>query len=121
MSKILIADDSATDIEYIKSVLSKTGHELFVATDGEETEKMIRNEPFDLLILDVVMPKKNGFQICRDLKKDEKLKHIPVIMLTSKNQMSDKLWAEKQGVEEYIVKPCEPIDLLLAVKKHLNR
>ncbi len=121
MAKILIAEDSATDIEYIKSVLGKTGHELSVATDGEEAEKKIRSEAFDLLILDVVMPKKNGFQVCRDIKKDEKLKHIPVIMLTSKNQASDKLWAEKQGAEEYLTKPCEPIDLLLAVKKHLNR
>ena len=121
MAKILIAEDSATDVEYIKSVLNNTGHTLSVAIDGEETERMIKNEPFDLIILDVVMPKKNGFQICRDLKKDEKLKNIPVIMLTSKNQMSDKLWAEKQGADAYLTKPCEPIDLLLAVKKHLNR
>ncbi|MEM4407089.1 MAG: response regulator [Candidatus Methanomethylicaceae archaeon] len=121
MSKILIAEDSPTDIQYIKSILADTGHDLSVAMDGEEAERMIKNEPFDLVILDVIMPKKNGFQVCREIKKDERLKGIPIIMLTSKDQPSDKLWGEKQGADEYLTKPCEPIDLLLAVKKHLTR
>lgn len=119
MARILIAEDSLTDIQFIKSVLAETGHELSVAMDGEETERRIRSEPFDLIILDVIMPKKNGFQICREIKRDEKLKNIPVIMLTSKDQASDRLWGQKQGADEYLTKPCEPIDLLLAVKKHL--
>lgn len=121
MSRILIAEDSPTDIQYIRSILADTGHDLSVAMDGEEAERMVKNEPFDLVILDVVMPKKNGFQICREIKRDERLKDIPVIMLTSKDQPSDKLWGEKQGADEYLTKPCEPIDLLLAVKKHLTR
>lgn len=120
MSRILIAEDSATDIQFIKSVLSQTGHELVVATDGEEAERLVRSEPFDLVILDVVMPKKNGFQLCRDIKRDEKLKNIPVILLTSKDQPSDKLWGTKQGADEYLTKPCEPLELLLTVKKHLG-
>lgn len=121
MSRILIAEDSPTDIQYIRSILADTGHDLSVAMDGEEAERMVKNEPFDLVILDVVMPKKNGFQICREIKRDERLKDIPVIMLTAKDQPSDKLWGEKQGADEYLTKPCEPIDLLLAVKKHLTR
>jgi twitching motility two-component system response regulator PilH len=121
MAKILIAEDSPTDIQYLKTVLADTGHNLSIATDGEEAERMIKNEPFDLVILDVIMPKKNGFQICREIKKDEKLKNIPVIMLTSKIQESDRLWGEKQGADEYLRKPCEPIDLLLAIKRHLNK
>ncbi|GAB4419928.1 MAG: response regulator [Thermodesulfovibrionales bacterium] len=121
MAKILIAEDSPTDIQYIKSILADTGHDLSVAMDGEEAERMAKNEPYDLIILDVIMPKKNGFQVCREIKKDERLKGIPVIMLTSKDQPSDKLWGEKQGADEYLTKPCEPIDLLLAVKKHLTR
>ncbi len=121
MARILIAEDSPTDIQYIKSVLADTGHDLSVAMDGEEAERMIKNEPFDLVILDIVMPKKNGFQVCREIKKDERLKSIPVIILTSKDQASDKLWGEKQGADEYLTKPCEPIDLLLAVKKHLSQ
>lgn len=121
MAKILIAEDSPTDIQYIKSVLSNTGHTFAVAMDGEEAERMIRNEPFDLVILDVIMPKKNGFQLCREIKKDEKLKNIPIIMLTSKTQASDKLWGERQGADEYLTKPCEPADLLNAVKRHLRK
>ncbi|MCI0469472.1 MAG: response regulator [Nitrospirae bacterium] len=121
MGKILIADDSPTDVKYIQGVLSETNHSISVAIDGEEAEKMIRSEPFDLVILDVVMPKKNGFQVCRDIKKDEQLKNIPVIMLTSKAGESDKLWAEKQGADAYLVKPFDPLDLLLSVRKHLGK
>ncbi len=120
MSKILIADDSATDLEYIKEILKETGHELITAMDGEEAEQKARTENIDLIILDVIMPKKNGYQVCRDLKKDEKFKNIPIIMVTSKSQESDKFWGMRQGADEYITKPFEPIDLLLAVKKHLQ-
>ncbi|MDI6801533.1 MAG: response regulator [Thermodesulfovibrionales bacterium] len=117
MAKILIADDSPTDIEFLKSVLSNTGHDFSIARDGEEAEKLVKTEPFDLIILDVVMPKKNGYQLCGEFKKDEKLKNIPVIMLTGKDQQSDMLWGQKQGADEYLTKPCEPMKLLLTLKK----
>lgn len=120
MPRILIAEDSPTDIQFIKRVLSQGGYELVIAKDGEEAERFAQSELFDLIILDVVMPKKNGFQVCREIKKNEKLKNIPVIMLTSKDQPSDKLWGTKQGADEYLTKPCEPHDLLLAVKKYLG-
>ncbi|MGO9614684.1 MAG: response regulator [Dissulfurispiraceae bacterium] len=120
MAKILIADDSATDIRFIMSVLDVTRHSLSIARDGEEADKMIRGEPFDLVILDVVMPKKNGFELCREMKKDEKLKKIPIIILSSKGQESDKLWGLKQGADEYLTKPCIPKDLLLAVHRCLK-
>lgn len=121
MAKILVADDSSTDVKFIESVLAITGHSLSVVADGEAAEKMIRSEAFDLVILDVVMPKKNGFQVCRDIKRDETLKKIPVIILSSKGQESDKLWGRRQGADEYLTKPLEPMELLRAVKKYLNR
>lgn len=121
MAKILIVDDSQTDIQFIKSVLVQTGNALSVAMDGEEAEKMLRSEPFDLVILDVVLPKKNGFQLCRELKSDEKLKTIPVLLFTSKKEPTDKAWGEKQGADGYLTKPCEPIDVLTAVKKLLKK
>lgn len=121
MAKILIADDSQTDIKFIKSILDESGHSLFFAIDGEETEKMVKNEQFDLIILDVVMPKKNGFQLCREFKKNEKTKNIPIIVLTSKNQESDKMWGTKQGADAYLTKPCAPIELLAAVKRFVGR
>jgi twitching motility two-component system response regulator PilH len=121
MAKILIVDDSPTDVQYLKSVLQPLGHSLAVAVDGEEGERMIKAEPYDLAILDVVMPKKNGFQLCRDIKKDETLKHIPVLILTSKDQDSDKLWGEKQGADFYLKKSGDAMDLLVAIKKLLGR
>ncbi len=120
MARILIAEDSQTDIQFLKSVLSQTGHELVFATDGEEAENLAKTQPFNLIILDIVMPKKNGFQVCRNLRKDEKLKDIPIIMFTSKDQPSDKLWGEKQGADAYLTKPCEPLELLLTVRKYLR-
>lgn len=120
MARILIAEDSQTDAQFIKSVLNESGHRLFVATDGEETEKMVKDEPYDLIILDVVMPKKNGFQLCREFKRDEKTKNIPIILLTSKKEVSDKMWGKKQGADVYLTKPCTPVDLLAAVKKFLG-
>jgi CheY-like chemotaxis protein len=121
MAKILIVDDSPTDIQYLKSVLQPLGHSLSFAMDGEEGEGMIKAEPFDLVILDVVMPKKNGFQLCRDIKKNEALKHIPVLILTSKDQDSDKLWGEKQGADFYLKKSGDAMDLLVAIKKLLGK
>jgi DNA-binding response OmpR family regulator len=121
MAKILIVDDSPTDLQYLKSVLQPLGHSLSFAMDGEEGEGMIKAEPFDLVILDVVMPKKNGFQLCRDIKKNEALKHIPVLILTSKDQDSDKLWGEKQGADFYLKKSGDAMDLLVAIKKLLGR
>lgn len=116
--RILVAEDSAVDLAFIKAVLGETHHEIIVATDGEEAERKARSEDIDLILLDVIMPKKNGFQVCRDLKRDEKCRRIPIILLTSKLQESDKFWGLKQGANEYITKPFEPIDLLIAVKKH---
>lgn len=120
MAKILIADDSQTDAKFIESVLGKSGHHLSFAKDGEETEKMVQSEHFDLIILDIVMPKKNGFQLCREFKKNEKTKNIPIIVLTSKSQESDKLWGIKQGADAYLTKPCVPIELVSLVKKFLG-
>jgi len=120
MAKILIADDSSTDLAFIKEALKDTSHEFIIARDGEEAEQKARTEPIDLIILDVIMPKKNGFQVCRALKKDDKFKNIPIILTTSKSGDSDKFWGKKQGADEYITKPYEPMDILLAVRKHLG-
>ena len=120
MVKILVADDSNTDKEYIFDTLKGTGFDLTSASDGEEAEEKAKNGNFDLIILDVVMPKKNGFQVCRALKQDDNLKNVPIILLTSKTQESDKFWGRKQGADEYITKPFEPEVLMHAVKKLLG-
>ena len=119
MARILVAEDSPTDLTFIREILKGVPHEIIFARDGEEAEKMARTQSPDLLILDVVMPGKNGFQVCRDLKKDEKFKNIPIIMTTSKSGDSDRFWGKKQGADEYITKPYEPRELLQAVKRYL--
>ncbi len=121
MAKILVAEDSNTDIKFIESILAGKGHEIVFARDGEEAEQKIKDQLFDIIILDVVMPKKNGFQLCRWIKKDEKLKNTPVIMVTSKNQDADKMWGRQQGADFYLTKPYEPTELLYAVNKSLGR
>lgn len=121
MARILVAEDGATELQLIKDILKETSHEVITAVDGEEAEQKARGEAVDMVILDVIMPKRNGFQVCRNLRADEKLKDLPIIMVSSKDQESDKAWGLKQGATEYITKPFTPLDLLIAVKKHLRK
>ncbi len=119
MAKILIADDSLAELQIFQATLQPTGHTLLTVMDGEAAEEKVRSEKIDLIILDVIMPKKNGFQVCRDIKSNNQFKNIPIIMVTSKDQESDKFWGMKQGADEYLVKPFKPEDLLKAVKKYI--
>jgi twitching motility two-component system response regulator PilH len=88
------------------------GYELTTATDGEEALKKAESEQPDLIILDVIMPKLNGFKVCRQIKSSALLKNTKIILLTSKNQDSDKFWGEKQGADAYMTKPFTGEDLL---------
>ena len=119
MAKILIADDSVAELQIFQQTLQPTGHTIVTALDGEAAEEKIKTDKIDLIILDVIMPKKNGFQVCRDIKNNDLYKKIPVIMVTSKDQESDKFWGMKQGADEYLTKPFKPEDLLKAVKKYI--
>jgi twitching motility two-component system response regulator PilH len=119
MAKILIADDSLAELQIFQATLQPTGHTLVTVMDGEAAEAKVKSEKIDLIILDVIMPKKNGFQVCRDIKSNDQYKNIPVIMVTSKDQESDKFWGMKQGADEYLTKPFKPEDLLKAVKKYI--
>jgi len=120
MAKILIAEDSETELAYLQEVLSSTPHEITTTRDGLEAESVARQESFDLIILDVIMPGKNGFQVCRALKTDPVLKATPVILLTSKSEASDKFWGKKQGADAYITKPFNPMELLLEISYQLG-
>ena len=119
MARILIADDSLAELQIFQQALSSTGHSIITVMDGEAVEEKIRAGKIDLIILDVIMPKKNGFQVCRDIKSNDQYKHIPVIMVTSRDQESDKFWGKKQGAEEYLTKPFKPEDLLKVVNKYI--
>ena len=120
MSKILIADDSDTDLAYLLEILNDLPHQVICARDGAEVEEKVKSDRFDLFILDVVMPGKNGFQICRSLKKHPATAQVPVILTTSKSADSDKFWGHKQGADVYITKPFTPQQLLVAVNCFLD-
>ena len=121
MAKILVVEDSTTGVQVIKDILKETSHEVITAADGEEAEQKARSEAVHMIILDVIMQKKSGFQVCRDLRTDKNTGNIPIIMLSAENRESDRAWGLKQGATEYITKPFTPLDILLAVKKHLKK
>jgi twitching motility two-component system response regulator PilH len=119
MAKILIVDDSLVEIKILQNILANAGHQVAVARNGEEAEQSARVLLPDLIFLDVIMPKKNGFQVCRDLRKDPLFKETPIIMLTSKTQEIDKYWGKQQGATEYLTKPYNDNQILEILAKYL--
>ncbi len=117
--KVLVVDDSPTDLQMLSSLLKKQGYEVVTAVDGEDAiDKAVATNP-PLVVLDIILPKMNGFQVCRHLKTTEATRGIKVILVSSKNQDSDKFWGMKQGADDYIGKPYQDADLLAAVARQL--
>ncbi|MEH6345836.1 MAG: response regulator [Bermanella sp.] len=120
MATILIVDDSATMMEGHKRILEKQGHTVFSAEDGEEgVEKSLEIMP-DLILMDVVMPKMNGFQATRKITRNEQTKHIPVVIVTSKDQQTDIMWGKRQGASDYLIKPADDTMLKETVNRFLE-
>jgi DNA-binding response OmpR family regulator len=118
-AKILVVDDSPTQMKLATSCLETQGYRLITAVDGEEALRKAASEQPDLIVLDVILPGQNGFQICRTLKTSAETKNIPVVMLTSKNQDSDRFWGMRQGADAYVTKPFVEAELLTTVARHL--
>ncbi|MBI4041812.1 MAG: response regulator [Deltaproteobacteria bacterium] len=117
---ILLIDDEADLREAIKMKLEAEGYQIEQAANGVEAlEHIKRNNP-DLIVLDVMMPELNGYQVCKRLKEDEKLKHIPIILLTGRAHSSDQFWGLGMGANDYITKPFEFHELLSLIAQHLN-
>jgi len=112
MALILIADDSPTEIYVLKKILEKHEHQIITAEDGEQAVEVTHKEKPDLILMDVVMPKLNGFQATRRLSKDPATQDIPIIIVSSKNQETDKLWGMRQGAKGYIGKPVTEEQLI---------
>lgn len=112
IKKILLVDDSATERHIIGEILTKAGFEVSLAEDGENGVAQAKRLKPDLIVMDVVMPGLNGFQATRAITKDPETEHIPVILCTTKDQETDKVWGLRQGAKDYVVKPVDGAELL---------
>jgi CheY-like chemotaxis protein len=117
MARILVVDDSIVVAKFTEMILVDQGHDITFAMNGNECLQKLGSREFDLVILDVVMPGKNGFQICREIKSNSRFSSVPVIMMTTKGQASDKFWGMRQGADAYLVKPCPEQDLIDTVNR----
>jgi twitching motility two-component system response regulator PilH len=117
MGLVLVVDDVKTERDLIGKVVSTAGHRAEFAADGEEAVTKVKTLKPSLVVMDVVMPKQDGFATCRKLKKDDETKNIPIVLVTSKNQESDKFWGERQGCDAYVTKPFNPSELADLIKK----
>jgi twitching motility two-component system response regulator PilH len=116
MAVILIIDDSPTELHLFQGMLERGGFETIVADSGEEGIRTAQTARPDCILMDVVMPGMNGFQATRQLTRDPKTSGIPVIMITTKDQETDKIWGMRQGAVDYIVKPVSEKELLGKIK-----
>jgi twitching motility two-component system response regulator PilH len=120
MSTVLVVEDSVTQREMISNLLKGSGLTVAVASDGVEAIERIKDNCPDLVVLDIVMPRMNGYEVCRRLKADPKTQNVPVVMCSSKGEEFDRYWGMKQGADAYIAKPFQPTELVGTVKQLLR-
>jgi len=120
MSTVLIVEDSIAQREMITDLLKASGLQVTHAGDGVEALETIQSTTPDLVVLDIVMPRMNGYELCRRLKSDPKTQNVPVVMCSSKGEEFDRYWGIKQGADAYIAKPFQPTELVGTVKQLLR-
>lgn len=120
MKRVLVVDDSPTEAYQISNILNKHGYEVVAAESGEAAVELANEHTPDLVLMDIVMPGINGFQATRQLTRNPKTSDIPVIMVTTKNQPSDREWSRKQGARGYLVKPVPEKDLIETISNVLE-
>jgi twitching motility two-component system response regulator PilH len=116
IQKILLVDDSKTELHVLSELLTRKGFQVRTAENGEEAMRRLQEEKPDLILMDVVMPGQNGFQLTRAITRDPAYASVPVIICTSKNQETDRVWGMRQGARDYVVKPVNPEELLSKIK-----
>jgi twitching motility two-component system response regulator PilH len=113
--RVLIVEDTRSDVVYLSELLTKHGHTVSTAANGEMTMKFLEETATDalpdIILMDIVLPGENGFQLTRRITRDERYQHIPIIIVTSKNQETDRVWGMRQGARDYVVKPVDPDEL----------
>ncbi|NEQ33953.1 MAG: response regulator [Leptolyngbya sp. SIO4C5] len=120
MSTVLIVDDSSTLREMISGLLIKAGMTVIEAKDGVEAKAKIQASPPDLVVLDIVMPNMNGYELCRWVKNNAGTEDVPVVICSSKGEEHDRYWGMKQGADAYIAKPFRPAEMVETVKQLLR-
>ena len=120
LKRILVVEDSPAYLQLMQQALESKGYTILTAEDGEQAIEQARLHRPDLILLDVVLPKKNGYQVCRQLKNESGMKQIPIVMVSSKTQEFDRYWGMKQGADGYITKPFAPGALIAEVESRLQ-
>ena len=120
MAKVMVVDDAYSELKLMESILRNAGHQVVSLIDGEALEDKVTAERPDILLLDIVMPKRNGFELLRSLKRNEQTKAMPIVLVSSKNQESDKAWGKRQGADEYLPKPFTPEQLVTMVGRFVR-
>jgi twitching motility two-component system response regulator PilH len=115
IQKILLVDDSKTELHHLSDVLGKRGYKVRTAENADDAMRRLAEDKPDLILMDVVMPGQNGFQLTRNITRDPRWSTVPVIMCTSKNQETDKVWGMRQGAHDYMVKPVDQAALLAKI------
>ncbi len=120
MSTVLVVEDSVAQREMIIDLLKGNGLNVTVASDGVEALAHIQGDLPDLVVLDIVMPRMNGYEVCRRIKSDPATQNLPVVLCSSKGEEFDRYWGMKQGADAYIAKPFQPTELVGTVKQLLR-
>lgn len=118
MYKILIADDEQKIREVLREYAEYEGHEVVEAVDGMQAVELAKNQDFDIIILDIMMPKLDGFSACKEIRK---IKNTPVLMLSARGEEYDKLFGFELGIDDYVVKPFSPKELMARIKAVIKR
>lgn len=120
MKTVLVVDDSPTERGLVLAALEGKGYRILTAEDGEAALEKAEKEHPDLVLLDVILPKKNGFQVCRQLKTTPETQDIRIILVTSKTQDSDRFWGLKQGADDYLTKPFDGTELIKRLRQQIG-
>lgn len=114
--KVLVVDDSKTELVFLSELLQKNGYAVKTAENAEDAMRQLEQERPDLILMDVVMPGQNGFQLTRAIARNPLYAQVPIILCTSKNQETDRVWGMRQGARDYIVKPVQAAELLAKIQ-----
>lgn len=120
MAKVMVVDDAYSELKLMESILKSAGHDVVCLPDGDGLEERLIEERPDVLLLDIVMPNRNGYEILRSLKRDERTRKTPVVLVSSKNQDSDRVWGKRQGADEYLGKPFTAEQLVTVVRQFVR-